>query len=92
MSDLSCFLQEDVKMDQQSNINKDNFVAPHGQFRGEFSPENLMFDANLQEFAQKISILCNLETAGKIPPEEAYEQIKQLWKDLRESKHNLLDG
>jgi hypothetical protein len=79
-------------MDQDSTVNKEKFLAPHGQFRGEFSPENLMFDANLQEFAQKISILCNLETAGKIPPEEAYDQIKKLWKDLKESKHNLLDG
>jgi hypothetical protein len=33
-----------------------------------------------------------LENAGKIPPNEAYEKIKQLWKELRESKHNLLDS
>ncbi len=77
-------------MSQDSNVNKENFLAPRAPFRGEFSPEHLAFDANLQEFAQRISILCNLENAGKIPPDEAYEKIKQLWKELRESKHNLL--
>lgn len=79
-------------MSQDSELSKENFIAPHAPFRGEFSPEHLVFDANLQEFAQRISILCNLETAGKIPPDQAYKQIKQLWKDLRESKHNLLDS
>lgn len=79
-------------MSQDSNVSKENFLTPRAPFRGEFSPEHLAFDANLQEFAQRISILCNLENAGKIPPDEAYEKIKQLWKELRESKHNLLDS
>ena len=79
-------------MSQDSDLSKENFIAPHVPFRGEFSPEHLVFDANLQEFAQRILILCNLETAGKIPPDEAYKQIKQLWEELRESKHNLLDS
>ena len=76
-----------VKMSDQSN-----FFNPRSRYRGHFKPENLAFNANLQEFAQRISILCNLETAGKIPPDEAYQKIKQLWKELRESKHNLLDS
>ncbi len=79
-------------MSRDSDLSKENFLAPRAPFRGEFSPEHLAFDANLQEFAQRISILCNLETAGKIPPDEAYQKIKQLWKELRESKHNLLDS
>ncbi|MCX5963053.1 MAG: hypothetical protein NT070_07860 [Cyanobacteria bacterium] len=79
-------------MSRDSDLSKENFLAPRTPFRGEFSPEHLAFDANLQEFAQRISILCNLETAGKIPPDEAYQRIKQLWNELRESKHNLLDS
>ena len=79
-------------MSGDSDLSKENFLAPRAPFRGDFSPEHLAFDANLQEFAQRISILCNLENAGKIPPNEAYEKIKQLWKELRESKHNLLDS
>jgi hypothetical protein len=78
-------------MSENLDGNKENFLSPRNQFRGNFSPENLAFDANLQEFANRISILCNLETAGKIPPEQAYEEIKKLWKELKESKHNLLD-
>jgi len=54
------------------------------------SPEEIIFDANLQEFASRIGIICGLESGGKIPPQEAYKRIKKLWKDLRDSKRNLL--
>jgi len=70
---------------------KDEFIYPRGKYRGEFSPQNLMFDANLQEFAQRIGIICALENGGKISPQEAYTQIKIIWKELKASKHNLLD-
>jgi len=70
---------------------KDEFIYPRGKYRGEFSPQNLMFDANLQEFAQRIGIICALENGGKISPQEAYTQIKIIWKELKASKRNLLD-
>jgi hypothetical protein len=70
---------------------KEKFFYPVGTYRGEFTPEHLAFNANLQEFAQRVSIICGLETGGKIPPGEAYKQIKQLWNQLKESKQNLLD-
>ncbi|KYC41471.1 hypothetical protein WA1_21815 [Scytonema hofmannii PCC 7110] len=68
---------------------KDNFLYPRGRYYGQVKPENLVFNSNLQEFAQKISYICNLETAGKIPPEDAYEQVKELWKSLKRSKREL---
>lgn len=68
---------------------KDNFLFPRSSYRGKVKPENLVFNANLQEFAQRISYICNLETAGKIEPAEAYQQIKALWKALKESKQQL---
>lgn len=68
---------------------KDKFLFPHSRYYGEVKPENLLFNANLQEFAQRISFICNLETAGKIPPEEAYSQIKQIWHELKQSKKQL---
>ncbi len=71
---------------------KDDFLFPRSKYWGEFSPQRLAFNANLQEFAQRISFVCNLETGGKISPAEAYEQIKQLWKELKQSKASLLDG
>ncbi|PSF33100.1 hypothetical protein C7H19_20620 [Aphanothece hegewaldii CCALA 016] len=72
------------------NPDKDKFIYPRSPYHGEFKPENLVFNANLQEFAQKVSFLCNLETAGKIKPGEAYRQIKDLWKQLKNSKKALL--
>ncbi|MBF2058190.1 MAG: hypothetical protein IGQ45_13495 [Cyanobacterium sp. T60_A2020_053] len=71
------------------NHEKETFLFPHASFRGEFTPENLVFNANLQEFAQKISYICNLETNGKISANQAYEQIKVLWKDLKTSVKNM---
>ena len=34
----------------------------------------------------------SLETGGKIPPEIAYEKIKSLWKELKQSKKELRIG
>ena len=70
---------------------KDDFLYPRSSYQGEFTPENLTFNANLQEFTQRVGLICSLETGGKIPPLEAYEQIKDLWNQLKQSKQNLLD-
>lgn len=69
-----------------------DFLYPRSRYYGEVKPENLVFNANLQEFAQRISFICNLETAGKLSPEEAYKQIKHLWKELKHSKKQLEIG
>ena len=68
---------------------RDKFFYPRSRYHGEFSPENLAFNANIQEFAQKVNYICGLETNGKITPEQAYHRIKKLWKQLKHSKHNL---
>lgn len=70
-------------------VDKENFLYPRGRYYGQVKPENLVFNANLQEFAQRISYICNLETSGKIPPDQAYEQIKDLWQNLKRSKKEL---
>ncbi|MEM9151661.1 MAG: hypothetical protein AAGB19_14565, partial [Cyanobacteria bacterium P01_F01_bin.3] len=57
---------------------------------GEFTPQNLAFNANLQEFAQRVSLICGLETGGKVSSTDAYNDIKKLWKELKASKKNLL--
>ncbi|MBW4418247.1 MAG: hypothetical protein KME13_03345 [Myxacorys californica WJT36-NPBG1] len=74
----------------KADRSKEEFLYPTARYRGEFTPEHLAFNANLQEFAQRVSLLCGLETSGKIPPEQAYDDIKRLWKQLKESKENLL--
>ena len=78
-------------MNQQRDNDKNNFLHPQTRYRGEFSPENLAFNANLQEFTQKIGYICALETNGKISAEEAYNRIKDLWHELKASKKELLD-
>ncbi|ARV57427.1 hypothetical protein BZZ01_01190 [Nostocales cyanobacterium HT-58-2] len=76
-------------MAQSNQGNKDNFLYPRGRYYGQVKPENLVFNANLQEFAQKIGYIASLETAGKLSPEQAYKQIKELWKQLKRSKKEL---
>jgi hypothetical protein len=66
-------------------------MNPTSRYYGEFTPENLAFNANLQEFANRIGIICNLETGGKVTPEEAYAQVRHLWRALKESKKALLN-
>jgi sigma54-dependent transcription regulator len=75
-----------------SSSPKDNFLFPRSKYWGEFTPQQLAFNANLQEFAQRVSFVCNLETGGKMTADDAYNEIKRLWKDLKRSKANLLDS
>lgn len=74
-----------------SNL-KDEFLYPIGSYHGEFSPENLAFNANLQQFAQQVSYLCGLEANGKMSPEDTYDEIKKFWQQLKRSKKELLDN
>lgn len=78
-------------MTDNPEASKNQFLYPIGRYRGEFTPEHLAFNANLQEFAQRVSLLCGLETGGKISPNEAYKEIKDLWSQLKQSKEALLD-
>ncbi|HBL13501.1 MAG TPA: hypothetical protein DD379_19305 [Cyanobacteria bacterium UBA11162] len=66
-----------------------DFLYPRSRYYGKVKPENLVFNANLQEFAQQVNYICNLETAGKVAPEVAYSKIKDLWNELKRSKKEL---
>lgn len=68
---------------------KQAFLCPRARCYGLVLPENLVFNANLQDFAQRVSFISNLETGGKLSPEESYEQIKALWEQLKRSKKQL---
>lgn len=72
--------------------NRSEFLYPHSRYYGNVKPENLVFNANLQEFAQRVNYICNLETGGKLSPEESYKKIKALWKDLKRTKKQLNIG
>ncbi|AFY68359.1 hypothetical protein Pse7367_0039 [Thalassoporum mexicanum PCC 7367] len=68
---------------------KSEFLHPISKYQGEFKPETLVFNANLQEFAQKVGYVCALETGGKINSNQAYQQIRELWRELKKSKKEL---
>jgi hypothetical protein len=79
-------------MVQPNQNDKNQFLYPRSRYYGQVKPETLIFNANLQEFAQKVSYITALETNGKLDSDEAYEQIKILWKQLKRSKKELLIG
>ena len=66
-----------------------DFLYPRSRYRGTVKPENLVFNANLQEFSQRVGYISALETGGKLSPEESYREIKALWKQLKHSKKAL---
>ncbi|MBW4582657.1 MAG: hypothetical protein KME42_24060 [Tildeniella nuda ZEHNDER 1965/U140] len=70
-------------------MDKTDFLYPRSRYQGTVKPENLVFNANLQEFSQRVSYICGLETGGKLSPEESYQAIKLLWKQLKQSKRQL---
>ncbi|MCC5603603.1 DUF7219 family protein [Nostoc favosum] len=74
---------------QPNYEDKNSFLYPRDRYYGKFQPNNLVFNANLQEFAQKISYITSLETGGKLSPEKAFAQIEALWKQLEDSKNKL---
>jgi hypothetical protein len=66
-----------------------DYIFHRNRYNGAVKPENLVFNANLQEFSQRVNYIINLETSGKMTPDEAYEEIKALWKTLKRSKEEL---
>lgn len=41
------------------------------------------FERALARFGDKVGLIAGLEVANKISPEEAYQQIKELYKELK---------
>ncbi|ARV58764.1 hypothetical protein BZZ01_09035 [Nostocales cyanobacterium HT-58-2] len=70
-------------------INKQDFLYPMQRYHGPFTPQDLVFNANLQEFATRVSYICNLQTLGKLSAEDCYQQISNLWEQLSHSYSEL---
>lgn len=81
-----------AQSDSNSQPEQEKFISPRSKYYGDFTPENLAFDANLQDFAQRVNIICALETGGKITSTDAYEGIRKAWKELKHSKKGLEIG
>ncbi|WP_231605231.1 hypothetical protein [Synechococcus sp. CBW1006] len=67
-------------------------MEAHGGYWGSgWSPERLVFHQNLESFAERVGLIVGLQANGKISQEQAYAEIRAIWKDLRYSKDALLD-
>ncbi|MFN9870277.1 MAG: hypothetical protein ACK55E_02435 [Cyanobacteriota bacterium] len=68
-------------------------MEAHGSYRGaDWSPQRLVFHQNLETFAERVGLIVALQSNGKLSQEQAYARIRRMWKDLRASKDELLDG
>jgi hypothetical protein len=56
----------------------------------QFKPEFLVFNAQLQDFSQRVDYICGLQTGSKLSYKEAYHQIYILWKQLKMTRKQLL--
>jgi hypothetical protein len=54
--------------------------------------EDMAFEKNLREFANRVSLICGLENGGKLSTHDAFKEIKALWKELKRSKKGLRIG
>jgi hypothetical protein len=73
-------------------MTQSNFLTVKYPYHGPLDPnhpEALLFDANLQEFAQKVGYISCLETSGKLPPDIAFQEVEELWKNLKDATESL---
>jgi hypothetical protein len=60
-------------------------------YRGsDWTPERLAFHQNLEAFAERVGLVVGLQSNGKISQEQAYTEIRKIWKELKGSKDTLL--
>lgn len=66
-------------------------MEAHSGYRGQdWSPERLAFHQNLEQFAERVGLIVGLQGNGKVSQEQAYAEIKKIWKSLKDSKGELL--
>ena len=68
-------------------------MEAHSGYRGNnWSPERLLFHQNLESFAERVGLIVGLQANGKLSQEQAYDQIRVIWKELKDSKGHLING
>ena len=79
-------------MNQYSDLLSElsDFLYPRSPYYGDLKSEHLEFNAQLQDFSQRVSYISGLQTGGKLSSEEAYKQIHILWKNLKMIKKKIL--
>lgn len=66
-----------------------DYLMPRSTYHGVMRPDNLVFNANLQEFSHRVNYICSLGNNGKLSPAEAFEQIQSLWGELERTRQGL---
>lgn len=75
---------------EHHRLTKERMLYPRGRFQGDhIPPQNIAFDHNLQEFAQRVAFICSLENSGKITPDDAHSQIRDLYQELSRTHSGL---
>jgi hypothetical protein len=87
--DLDLFEKAVEAMTENGSSRKEEFLHPQTCYYGNFTPSNLVFNANLQKFSSQVGYVCGLESNGKISSAEAYQHIKLQFKQLKQSKKAL---
>ena len=70
-------------------LSQSNFLYPQNRYYGAVKPENLVFNANLQEFSHRVNYISSLASNGKISLLQAFDDIERLWQQLETSKEQL---
>ncbi|MFM7550901.1 MAG: hypothetical protein ACKO8I_18970 [Cyanobacteriota bacterium] len=66
-------------------------LEAYSSYRGaDWTPERLAFHQNLESFADRVGLIVGLQSNGKISQEQAYTEIRKVWKELKGSKDTLL--
>ena len=67
-----------------------NPMETFSSFHGDnWTPQRAAFHQNLGQFSDRIGLIIGLQANGKVSQEKA-NQIKNLWKHLKESRNGLL--
>ena len=64
----------------------ESFSAYHGD---DWSPQRLAFHQNLERFADRVGLIVGLQSNGTLNQDQAYDEIRKLWKELKGSKNGL---
>jgi hypothetical protein len=68
------------------------FACPIARYRGVNHPGSQEFNAHLQSFAHRVSLLAALHTGGNLPTYETYQQLLTLWEALQPYCSLIADG
>jgi len=68
------------------------FACPLARYRGVHDSGSQEFNAHLQSFAHRVSLLAGLHTGGKLSTHETYQQLLTLWEALQPYCSLIADG